>query len=87
MAEMIAMQTQVPREWLPDLKDQATFLEILGLGLEEYRMQRALSLYQQGLGYVADLVGISKRELMKHARRRGVLPQHDDERFETGGIQ
>jgi len=87
MAEMIAMQTQVPREWLPDLKDQATFLEILGLGLEEYRMQRALSLYQQGLGYVADLVGISKRELMEHARRRGVLPQYDDERFETGGIQ
>jgi len=90
MAEMIAMQMQVPREWLPDLKDQAAFLEILGLGLEEYRMQRALSLYQQGLGtlgYVADLVGISKRELMKHARRRGVLPQHDDERFETGGIQ
>ena len=90
MAEMIAMQMQVPREWLPDLKDQAAFLEILGLGLEEYRIQRALSLYQQGLGtlgYVADLVGISKRELMEHARRRGVLPQYDDERFETGGIQ
>jgi hypothetical protein len=83
MAEMIAMQMQVPREWLPDLKDQAAFLEILGLGLEEYHMQRALSLYQQSLGtlgYVADLVGISKRELMEHARRRGVLPRYD-ERF------
>ena len=30
------------------------------------------------LGYVADLVGISKRELMEHARRRGVLPQYDE---------
>ena len=50
MAEMIAMQMHVPREWLPDLKDQAAFLAILGLGLEEYRMQRALSLYEQGLG-------------------------------------
>lgn len=83
MAEMIAMQMQVPREWVPDLQDQAAFLEILGLGLEEYRMQRALTLYQQGvgsLGYVADLVGISKRELMEHARRRGVLPRYD-ERF------
>ena len=66
------MQMQVPREWLPDLKDQAVFLEILGLGLEEYRMQPRLeSLRQQGvgtLGYVADLVGISKRELMEHLR-------------------
>ena len=89
MAEMIAMQMQVPREWLPDLKDQAVFLEILGLGLEEYRMQRALNLYQQGvgtLGYVADLVGISKRELMEHARRRGVLPQYD-ERFVEQDLQ
>lgn len=89
MAEMIAIQMQVPREWLPDLKDQAAFLEILGLGLEEYRMQRALSLYQQGLGtlgYVADLVGISKRELMEHARRRGVLPQYD-ERFVEQDLQ
>jgi len=89
MAEMIALQMQVPREWLADLKDQAVFLEILGLGLEEYRMQRALNLYQQGvgtLGYVADLVGISKRELMEHARRRGVLPQYD-ERFVEQDLQ
>ena len=83
MTEMIAMQMQVPREWASELRDQAAFLEILGLGLEEYRMQRALGLYQQGvgtLGYVADLVGVSKRDLMEHARRRGVLP-HYDERF------
>ena len=74
---------------MPDLKDQAAFLEILGLGLGEYRMQRALNLYQQGvgsLGYVADLAGISKRELMGHARRRGVLPQYD-ERFVEQDLQ
>ena len=89
MSEMVALQMQIPREWLPDLKDQAAFLEILGLGLEEYRMQRALGLYQQGLGtlgYVADLVGISKRELMEHARRRGVVPQYD-ERFIEQDLQ
>ena len=89
MAEMVAMQLQVPKEWLADLKDQAAFLEILGLGLEEYRMQRAMNLYQQGLGtlgWVADLVGIPKRELMEHARRRGVLPQFD-ERFIEQDLQ
>jgi predicted HTH domain antitoxin len=66
---------------LPDLRDQATFLEILGLGREEYRTQRALALYEKGagsLGYVADLVGIPKRVLMEHARQRGVLPRYDD---------
>jgi predicted HTH domain antitoxin len=85
MAEMIARQMQVPQEWLPALKDQAAFLEILGLGLEEYRIQRALNLHQQGvgsLGYVADLVGISKHELVGHARRRGVLPQYDERSVE-----
>ena len=63
--------------------DQASFLEVLGLGLEEYRLQRALTLYQRGagsLGYVADLVGIPERVLLETARRRGVLPFYE-ERF------
>ena len=74
---------------MPDLKGQAAFLEILGLGLEEYRMQRAMNLYQQGvgsLGYVADLAGIPKRDLTEHARRRGDLPQYD-ERFVEQDLQ
>ncbi|RME34181.1 MAG: hypothetical protein D6793_08830 [Thermoflexia bacterium] len=58
-------------------------LEILGLGLEEYRIRRALLLYQKGagsLGYVAEVVGIPERVLIEEARRRGVLP-HYEERF------
>jgi predicted HTH domain antitoxin len=50
-------------------------------GREEYRFQRALSLYQRGagsIGYVAELVGISGRVLMEEARRRGVLPHYDE---------
>ena len=87
MGEMVAVQIQVPEEWLPDLNDPATLLEVLGLGLEEYHVQRALALYEKGagsLGYVADLVGISKRVLMEHARKRGVLPPYE-ERFEHNG--
>ena len=81
MGEMVAVQLKVPEEWLQDLKDQVTLLEVLGLGLEEYRFRRALALYQKGagsIGYVAELVGIPKRVLMEEARRRGVLPHHDE---------
>lgn len=83
MAEMSTLQVRVPQEWAKVLEDPATLLEIIGLGLEEYRIRRALSLYQKGagsLGYVADVVGIPERVLMEEARRRGVLP-HYEERF------
>lgn len=83
MAETRTVQLQVPQEWAQDLKDPTTLLEVLGLGLEEYRIRRALALYQKragSLGYVAELVGIPERVLMEEARRRGVLP-HADGRF------
>lgn len=63
------------------MQDQATLLEVLSLGLEEYRFQRALALYQKGagsIGYVAELVGIPRRVLTEEARRRGVLPNYDE---------
>ena len=81
MGEMVTIQVKVPEEWIQDLDDQTTFLEILGLGLEEYRIRRALALYQKGigsLGYVAELVRVPERVLMEEARRRGVLPHYDD---------
>ncbi len=74
MAEMVAIQMQVPREWLPDLKDQAAFLEILGLGLEEYRMQRALERYARGgmsFGAAAQQAGVSQTDLSRFAYARG----------------
>ena len=83
MTETVAMQVQVLKEWAPDLKDPTTLLEILGLGMEEYHIRRALALYQTGagsLGYVAELAGIPKRVLMEHACQRGV-PPHLDERL------
>ena len=89
MTEMVAMQMQVPEEWAPDLKDPTTLLEILGLGLEEYHIRRALALYQRGagsLGYVAEMTGIPKRVLMEQARQRGV-PPHLDERLIKPDLQ
>lgn len=83
MEPTVTVQLEIPHEWMADLQDRATLLEVLSLGLEERRIQRALGLYQKGagsLGYVAELVGLSERVLMEQARMRGVLPQYD-ERF------
>lgn len=80
MGTTVTVQLEIPQGWAKDLEDQATLLEVLSLGLEERRLQRALSLYQKGvgsLGYVAELVGLSERVLMEKARQRGALPQHD----------
>ena len=80
MGTMVTVQLEIPQGWAKDLEDHAALLEVLSLGLEERRLQRALALYQQGvgsLGYVAELVGLPKRVLMEKARQRGVLPQHD----------
>jgi predicted HTH domain antitoxin len=81
MNDMVTVQLNIPQEWLQDVQDPTALLEILSLGLEERRIQRALRLYQQGagsLGYVAELVNISKRVLMEEARRRGCLPQYEE---------
>ena len=80
METMVTVQLEIPQGWEEDLEDRATLLEVLSLGLEERRLQRALALYQKGvgsLGYVAELVGLPERVLMEKARQRGVLPQHD----------
>jgi predicted HTH domain antitoxin len=79
--KMATVQMQIPKEWIRGLEDQTTFLEVLSLGIEEYRIRRAMSLYQRGvgsLGYVADVVGISERVLLKESRQRGMLPHYDD---------
>ena len=48
MNEMVTVQLRIPEEWMQDLRDQATLLEVLGLGLETYHLRRALALYQKG---------------------------------------
>ena len=48
MNEMVTVQLRIPGEWMQDLRDQATLLEVLGLGLETYHLRRALAFYQKG---------------------------------------
>ncbi|MGQ9554273.1 MAG: hypothetical protein ACUVWR_09190 [Anaerolineae bacterium] len=81
MADMADVRLKVPQEWLRELQDEVTALEVVSLGVREYRIQKALTLYSRGvgsIGYVAELVGIPKLLLMEEGRRRGFVPGYDE---------
>ncbi|MCD6506650.1 hypothetical protein J7M22_08505 [Candidatus Poribacteria bacterium] len=74
---------QIPRQWLKGIpEEQVTLQQIFRLGLYQYKVERALSLYQAGvgsLGYIAEQLGLSKRDLIREARMRGIEPVSDEE--------
>jgi predicted HTH domain antitoxin len=75
---------EIPEQWLRDLDlDQATVIrEIVQLGIYQFKVRRALDMYQAGvgsLGYVAEKAGLPKRDLIREARARGIEPPFDEQ--------
>ena len=74
---------QIPRHWLEGVPEEpVTLQQIFRLGLYQYKVERALALYRDGvgsLGYVAEQLGLSKRDLIREARARGVNPDYSEE--------
>ncbi len=75
---------RIPEELLSGLNDMRPeeWEDIVRLGLRQYKIERALAMYRAGkgsLGYVAELMGLSKRELIQAARARGIEPEFDEE--------
>ncbi len=74
---------RIPRQWLKGVpEDQVVLQQIFRLGLYQYRVQRALELYREGfgsLGYIAEQMGLSKRDLIREARGRGIEPDFSEE--------
>jgi predicted HTH domain antitoxin len=88
MREGLAMEkvvkVEIPEAWLQDLEwDQATVMqEIIQLGVIQFKVRRALALYQAGagsLGYIAEAAGLPKRDLIREARARGIEPPFDEQ--------
>jgi hypothetical protein len=81
MEQTIVMQ--IPRQWLEGIsEEQTTLQQIFRLGLYQYKVERALALYRDGvgsLGYIAEQVGLSKRDLIREARMRGIEPDFSEE--------
>jgi uncharacterized protein (DUF433 family)/predicted HTH domain antitoxin len=84
LQERKVVQVEVPEEWLQDLEgDRSTVMrEIVRLGVYQLRVRRALEMYQTGagsFGYVAEKAGLSKRDLVREARARGIEPPFDEQ--------
>jgi predicted HTH domain antitoxin len=82
MAKVVTVE--IPEQWLQGLDwDQTTMIqEIIQLGLYQFKVRRALDMYQAGassLGYVAEKAGLSKRDLIREARARGIEPAFDEQ--------
>jgi len=78
------VRVEIPEAWLQDLEwNQVTVMqEIVQLGITQFKVRRALEMYQAGagsLGYVAEKVGLSKRDLIREARARGIEPPFDEQ--------
>jgi predicted HTH domain antitoxin len=75
---------EIPEQWFQgvDLDQTAVMQEIVQLGIYQFKIRRALNMYQAGagsLGYVAEKAGISKRDLIREARARGIVPSFDEQ--------
>ncbi len=74
---------RIPRQWLKGVpEDQVVLQQIFRLGLYQYWVQCALELYREGfgsLGYIAEQMGLSKRDLIREARGRGIEPDFSEE--------
>ena len=72
------IEMQIPRGWLEGVPEEPmTLQQIFRLGLYQYKVERALALYRDGvgsLGYVAEQLGLSKRDLIREARAHGIEP-------------
>lgn len=75
---------EIPEQWLQDLDwDRAAAVqEIIRLGTYQFKVRRALEMYQAGigsLGYAAEKTGLSKRDLIREARVRDIVPPFDEQ--------
>ena len=74
---------RIPRDWLTGVPvEELVLQQIFRKGLYQYRVDRALELYRDGvgsLGYIAEQLGLSKRDLAQEARRRGIEPVFSEE--------
>ncbi|MEW6368258.1 MAG: UPF0175 family protein [Acidobacteriota bacterium] len=74
---------EIPVEWLEGVPDETAALQqIFRMGLRQYRIERAIALYRDGvgsLGYIAEILHLDKRDLVREARLRGIDPEFSEE--------
>lgn len=79
-----AITLEIPQQWVQGLDwGQAAIMEeVIQLGAYQLKLKRALEMYRAGvgsLGYVAEKSGLSKRDLIREARLRGIEPSFNEQ--------
>lgn len=81
MTQQVAFH--IPSQWLEGVADEELTLQhIFRLGLQHYKIERALQSYQDGvgsLGYLAAQFGLDKPTLIREARRHHIDPAFSDQ--------
>ncbi|HDN79536.1 MAG TPA: hypothetical protein ENG33_03590 [Chloroflexi bacterium] len=70
---------ELPEEKTAEVLDFVRFIK--SRMTEELKIEQALALYREGkgsIGYIAELVGIPKRELVREAKKRGIEPEFSE---------
>ena len=74
---------QIPQDWIKGIPEEdLTLKEIFRMGVYEYKIKRAIQLYREGigsLGYIAEQIGILKRDLIHEFRLRNIEPEFSDD--------
>jgi predicted HTH domain antitoxin len=70
---------KIPRTWIKGLpEEELTLKQIVRLGIYQYKVERAIQLYRDGvgsLGYIAEHMGLNKQDLIVEARRHNIDPE------------
>lgn len=73
---------RIPRTWIKGLpEEELTLKQIVRLGINQYKVERAIQLYRDGvgsLGYVAEQMGLNKQDLIREARHHDIDPEFSD---------
>ena len=80
MEELITLR--IPHEWIEDLPtEEMTLKQVFRMGVYEYKIKRAIQLYKDGigsLGFIAEKLGIPKRDLIREFRQRRFQPEFSE---------
>jgi hypothetical protein len=81
MNKTIALE--IPQAWLEGVPEEPlTLQQIFRVGLQQYKIDRALQLYRDGvgsIGYIAEQLKLPKAELIHEARTRGIEPEYSEQ--------
>jgi hypothetical protein len=77
---------KIPRTWVKGLpEEELTFKQIIRLGIYQYKVERSIQLYRDGvgsLGYIAEQIGLNKQDLVREAHHHNIDPEFSEKTIE-----